>query len=86
MSEQRDDDKVVGRLLVQRIGDPHVGPFALGVDDAAVTLQSVQSAGARPRHHRDLVVADACQMEGKGAANPADPEDGDAQSSGQGQR
>ncbi len=79
MVEHGDDDEVEGRALVQRFGDPHVRPLVLDIDDAAVASQLLKPGRARPCHDRDVVPADARQLEREGAADPAGAEHGDPQ-------
>ncbi len=79
VGEHRDDDEIVGCLLVQRVGHPHLRALALDVDDAAVALELLEPHRAGPGDDGDIVVAGAGQLESKGAADLARPEDDDAQ-------
>jgi hypothetical protein len=77
VSEQSDDDEVIGRLLVQRVSYPHACPLPLDVDDPIVALQLLKPGGASPRDNGDIVIASASQPEGKCATDFTNAKDGD---------
>ena len=84
VGQQRDDDEIVGCLLVQCAGNLHVRPLTLGVKHPVVPLQLLESDGAGPCNDGNLVLSGTSQLKGKRASDLTRPEDGNSQRSGRG--
>lgn len=84
MGEKSDDHEIVGGLLVQNIGNVDLGTLVLGVHNAVITLDLLQSPGSRARNGGYIVPAIASQLKGEGAADAADTENSDTQRWGRG--
>ncbi len=77
--EQRHNDEIIGKSLIQRIADAHSSMLPLFVDDPPVALQLLQPKRTRAGDGRYVVVTDTRQMECKRAANATYTDDSDLQ-------
>ena len=77
VGQERDDDQIVGRVLIQRAGNPHHRPFAMNIDDRFVAFELLQAGRARTGNDRHVVSASSSQLEREGAADLPGAEDGE---------
>ena len=79
MCEQRDDDEIVGRRLIERIGGLHRRMPAVDIENTAVALQLVEPYRTRSSDCGDVVPACVRHLEGKRTADPTQTNNSDAQ-------